>query len=69
MNIQQIIIIIIMTAFISVAVGMMTSSKDTFTKVLTYGAVMFAWAFLVVTIDLYISIAKLRQDVNTYMVK
>lgn len=68
MNIQQILIIIVMTVVISIPVAVMVDTDNIKEKAMIYGAVMFAWAFLVVTIDLYINISKLRQDMNTYMV-
>lgn len=67
MNIQQAMIVIVMTAIISIFVGiMLPSDMDPFKRTLAYIFVIFIWVFLIVTIDLYVSIYKLRQDVNTY---
>jgi len=67
MNIQQAMIVIILTAIISIFVGIMLPAEmESFKKTLTYICVVFIWVFLVVTIDLYVTIYKMRQDLNTY---
>ena len=67
MQIQSILIIIIATAILSVVLGMTVTMEDKFKRVMIYIFVIFTWIFVVITIDLYMTIAKMRQDMATYM--
>jgi hypothetical protein len=80
MEIQQTIIVIMLTAIICIFVGMISQSMFPSTggadaatlvpkmaRILILGFVMLPWLFLVCITDLYIGQSKLQQDMTTYM--
>lgn len=67
MNIQQGIVVIILTAIISIMAGiMLPGDQDPILKMFSFIAIMFIWSFLVVTIDLYLTVKSIKHDLNTY---
>ena len=70
MEIQQAIIVIMLTAVICIFVGIITTSRfpeDTTMRVMILGFVVIPWVLIVTVSDLYIEISKLRTDMNTHM--
>jgi len=80
MEIQQSIIVIMLTAIICIFVGMISQSMfpntggtDVSTlvpklaRIMILGFVLLPWLFIVCITDLYISLSKLKQDMATYM--
>lgn len=78
MEIQQAIIIVMLTAVICIFIGMITQSLypdqdsgdnavNKFARILIFGFVIIPWILIVTVCDLYIENNKLRQDMNTYM--
>ena len=68
MNIQQAIVIIMLTAIISIMAGiMLPGDQDPILKMFSFLAIMFIWAFLVVIIDIYLTLKTLKHDINTYL--
>jgi hypothetical protein len=67
MNIQQGIVVIILTAIISIMAGiMLPGDQDPILKMFSFITIMFIWSFLVVTIDLYLTLKAIKHDLNTY---
>lgn len=67
MNVQQALVIIMLTAIISIISGiMLPRDLDPVLKMFSFLAIMFIWSFLVVTIDVYLQLQKLKKDLNTY---
>jgi hypothetical protein len=74
MNIQQTMIIIMLTAIICVFVGLILENMDfsnysieNISKIVVFSLVVLMWVFVVVITDLYISIKQLQSDIHTYM--
>ena len=80
MQIQQVIIVIMLTAVICIFVGMITQAMFPSTggpdvtkmvplivRVMILGFVLLPWIMLVCITDLYIGQNSLRQDMTTYM--
>ena len=77
MQIQQAIIVIMLTAVVCIFVGMISQSMfpdgandhglARITRVVIFGFVLLPWVFVITITDLYISQARLTQDVATYM--
>ena len=79
MEIQQAIIVVMLTAVICIFIGMITQSLypdgqelggnaiPKFARILIFGFVIIPWVLIVTVCDLYIENNKLRQDMNTYM--
>jgi hypothetical protein len=77
MQIQQAIIIVMLTAVICIFVGMISQSLypdvtpddpiPKFGRILIFGFVIIPWVLIVTVSDLYIEHSKLRQDMSTYM--
>ena len=80
MEIQQTIIVIMLTAIICIFVGMISQSMfpntggaDVSTlvpklaRIMILGFVLLPWLFIVCITDLYISQSKFNQDMTTYM--
>ena len=79
MQIQQAIIVIMLTAVICIFVGMITQSVfpsqgldvsklvPTMARTMVLGFVLIPWILIVCITDLYIGQGKLQQDMATYM--
>jgi hypothetical protein len=74
MEIQQAIIVVMLTAVICIFVSMMIKSvypndtpTDKLARIMVLGFVVIPWVLLVCTTDLYVENYRLRQDMTTYM--
>jgi len=69
MKVSQTILVVLLTAILCVFVGMVVQNniEDNTMRVVVFAFTLLSWVFLVVTIDLYTSIAQLRNDMNSYL--
>lgn len=70
MEIQQAIIVVMLTAVIFIFVGITTMSRfpeDSTMRIMIFGFVVIPWIVIVTVSDLYIEVTKLRTDMNTHM--
>lgn len=74
MEIQQAIIVVMLTAIICIFVSMIIRSVypgdtafDQTSRIMVLGFVIIPWILLVCVTDLYVENARLRQDMTTYM--
>ena len=74
MEIQQAIIVVMLTAVICIFVSMIIrsvypgdSSTDKLARIMVLGFVLIPWVVLVTSTDLYVENYRLRQDMTTYM--
>ena len=70
MEIQQAIIIIMLTAIICIFVGIITTTKfadDKMMRIVIFGFIVIPWILIVTVSDLYIEVTKIRTDMNSYM--
>ena len=81
MEIQQAIIVVMLTAVICIFIGMITQSlypdgmklEDDhvakMSRIMVFGFVLIPWVLIVTITDLYLENAKLRQNMTQYMTK
>ena len=74
MDVQQAIIVVMLTAVICIFVSMIIrsvypsdSQLDKLARIMVLGFVLLPWIMLVTTTDLYVENNRLRQDMTTYM--
>ena len=70
MEIQQAIIVVMLTAVICIFVGIITTTQfpdDKMMRIVTFGFVVIPWILIVTVSDLYIELTRLRTDMNTHM--
>ena len=70
MEIQQAIIIVMLTAVISIFIGIITTTQfpdDKKMRIIIFGFVIIPWILIVTVSDLYIELTRLRTDMNSHM--
>jgi len=69
MKVSQIILVILLTAILSIFLGMITQNyiEDQTLRVITFSFTLYIWIFIVVIVDLYTMQQNLKNDVSTYM--
>jgi len=70
MEIQQAIIVVMLTAVICIFVGIITTSQfpeDKMMRIVVFGFVVIPWIMIVTLSDLYIEVTRLRTDMNSHM--
>jgi uncharacterized membrane protein YfcA len=69
MKVSQIILVILLTAILSIFLGMITQNyiEDQTMRVITFSFTLYIWIFIVVIVDLYTMQQNLKNDVSTYM--
>ena len=81
MEIQQAIIVVMLTAVICIFIGMITQSLypdgaklddghlSKISRIMGFGFVLIPWILIVTITDLYLENAKLKQNMTQYMTK
>ena len=81
MEIQQAIIVVMLTAVICIFIGMITQSLypdgakledgqlSKISRIMVFGFVLIPWILIVTITDLYLENAKLKQNMTQYMTK
>ena len=69
MKVTQIILVVILTAILCIFVGMAVQNNvtDPSMRIIIFGFVILSWILLVISIDLYTTLASLRNDMSTHM--
>ena len=70
MEIQQSIIVVMLTAVICIFVGIITTTQfpnDKMMRIVVFGFVVIPWIMIVTVSDLYIEVTRLRTDMNSHM--
>ena len=69
MKVSQIILVILLTAILSIFLGMITQNyiEDQTMRVITFSFTLYIWIFIVVIVDLYTMQKNKKNDVSTYM--
>jgi urea transporter len=68
MKVTQIILVVILTAILCIFVGMAVQNNvtDPSMRVIIFGFVILSWVLLVISVDLYTTLASLRNDMATH---
>lgn len=69
MKVSQILLVILLTAILSIFLGMILQNniEKTEMRVIIFSMTLLSWVFVIVTIDLYTITQNLQKDMTTYM--
>lgn len=69
MKVSQILLVVFLTAILSIFIGMILQNnvEKTEMKVLIFSITIMTWIFLIVTVDLYSITQQQQKDISSYM--
>ena len=71
MEIQQAIIVVMLTAVICIFIGIITTTQfpnDKMMRIIVFGFTVIPWIMIVTISDMYIELGRLKTDMATHMV-